>query len=144
MASERANKNQRAPRGEDVSDLQAERRQAGRDHTAWIRDVVRWRAEYQQAPVELARRIAVELKLDDYEDALAKHEAAIAAHEEILERHERLLAAGGEGQSDIAGEFQALHRQLETRHERSRQEHEHLRKIHTALLEALAMLAAAD
>jgi hypothetical protein len=142
VVSEKGKERQPRLGSEGGSNLQREHQLAGREHTAWVRDVVRWRTEYREALLGLACRVAGELALENYEDALTKHEAAISAHEEILKRHERLLDMGGEGREDLAGEFQSLHRQLETRHERSRQQHEYLRKIHTALLEALAMLAA--
>jgi len=124
-----------------AGDLHSDHRTAHRDHAAWLEDLTRWRSEYRQALMDLARRVVPDLELENYESALARHEAAIHAHEDLLHSHEEAVGFSkrhGEGASE---EYETVHAQLDSRHLRSLKTHRHLERTHLAILRAIEMLA---
>lgn len=110
------------------------------EHTAWLRELERWRSEYEEAIREFARRMLSDLELIDFEDALDRHEAAILAHEDLVVRHEQMIQAMKVGVGPAPTEYEDLHEQLHDRHELSRNEHEKLTQIHREVLASLAAM----
>ncbi len=124
-----------------AGDLHSEHLAAQEDHAAWLKDLSRWRSEYASALMDLARRVAPDLELENFEAALDRHEAAILAHEDLLHSHEEAVGFSkklGEGASE---EYEMVHAQLDSRHLRSLKTHRHLEKTHQAILRAMEMLA---
>jgi len=122
-------------------DHHADHLAAQQDHAAWLADLTRWRAEYRDALMDFARRVAPDLELENYEAALERHEAAILAHEDLLHSHEAAVGFSkrlGEGTSD---EYEMVHAQLDSRHRRSAEAHRQLARTHQAILRAMQMLA---
>ena len=92
-------------------------------------------------PGGLARRLIPELELQNYEAALERHEAAIQAHEDLLHSHEEAVDLSRRAGDRAAEEYETVHAQLDGRHLRSRDLHQHLQRTHRAVLRAIAMVA---
>lgn len=122
-------------------DIHSDHRAAHEDHAAWLEDLERWRAEYREALMDLARRLIPELELQNYEAALDRHEAAIQAHEDLLRSHEEAVDFSRRAGDRAAEEYETVHAQLDGRHLRSRDLHQHLDRTHRAVLRAIAMVA---
>lgn len=103
-----------------------------------MRQLQRWRNEYEEAIRAFAQRMLPGVALREFEDELDRHEAAIHAHEELVSRHEHMMQAEKSGAGELSEEFEDLHKQLHERHELSRQQHARLARVHQTLLEALA------
>jgi len=124
-----------------TGDLHSDHVAAHEDHAAWLEDLTRWRSQYRDALMDFARRALPDLKLENYEAALDRHEAAILAHEDLLHSHEESVGFSeriGEGTSE---EYEMVHAQLASRHQRSLEAHRHLERTHQAILRAMEMLA---
>lgn len=115
---------------------------AHEDHASWLKELERWRSQYEAALHQLAHRLAPELELQNFEDAMDRHEAAIVAHEELVDRHEKRLRREKTTHEEHSEEADALHQQMHDRHELSRRQHEQLARAHQAILKALAMIEA--
>ena len=134
-------KKRQPPVSRPRSATHTEHLEAREDHSVWLKDLQRWRSEYDEAVRSFARRMLSELELANFEDALERHEAAIQAHEELVDRHEWTILRQAQGSPGAADEFEDLHRQMHDRHELSRREHEQLQRTHRAILNAIAMMA---
>ena len=127
--------------GSESRDHHADHLAAHEDHEAWLKDLIRCRSEYQDALMDLARRVIPDLELENYEAALERHEAAILAHEDLLHSHEEAVGFSkrlGQGNSE---EYEMVHAQPDSRHRRSLEAHRQLERTHQATLRAMEMLA---
>ena len=128
-------------RPEAAERLRSQHKQEHREHLAWRADLERWREEYTRAVLDFVARTEPELEMESYEAALDAHEVAIETHEELLDRHEQMLTAEARGGPVTSDELARFQRELEERHDRSREEHRLLEITHLAILRALRMMA---
>ena len=124
-----------------AGDLHSDHLAAHEDHEAWLVDLNRWRSEYRDALMDLARLVVPDLELENYEAALDRHEAAILAHEDLLHGHEEAVGFSKKLGEEASEEYEMVHAQLDRRHLRSLKAHRHLERTHQAILRAMAMLA---
>ena len=129
-----------SPDGVDAESTHHDHVVAQEDHELWLRDLRRWRQEYQAALSRFVHRQLPELQLANFEEALARHEAAILAHQQLVDDHERRLRLERRGLTEHPEEVDELHEQMRGRHEASRHQHQELARSHRAILQALEML----
>jgi hypothetical protein len=113
---------------------------AQEEHELWLRDLRRWRQEYQAAVFRFVHRHLDELELANFEAALDRHEAAILAHQQLVDNHERRLRLERRGLAEHPEEVDELHEQMHDRHDASRHQHQELARSHRAIVKALEML----
>jgi hypothetical protein len=124
-----------------AGDVHADHQAAHEDHAAWLEDLSRWRSEYRGAPMDAARRMLPNLESENFEAALERHEAAILAHEDLLHSHEEAVGFSKRLGEGTAEEYEMVHAQLDSRHQRSLEAHRQLATTHQAILRAMEMLA---